>query len=102
MKKNIHELAVKHFGYQTQEDMFIEELAECIHATMKVKRIRKDAKLIPVEHIIHLAEEIADVEIMIEQMKILHELHEKVDTIKKEKLKKLAESIGAGRIKHKE
>lgn len=92
-KQTVYEQALRTFGYHTQEDMCIEELAEAIHAICKIKRIRSSMNIVPVEHAIALAEEIADVEIMIEQMKSLHDLYEKVESCKMSKLRRLKQAI---------
>lgn len=54
-----------HYGYNAQREQFEEECAEAILAAQKVKRRCSN------ENFINLAEEVADVLIMAEQMRIL-------------------------------
>ena len=55
----------QHYGYEAQREQFEEECAEAILAAQKVKRRSSN------ENFINLAEEVADVLIMAEQMRIL-------------------------------
>lgn len=71
--------AIEVFGEEAQENMCIEECAELIQAINK--KHRHEPHNIP--------EEIADVEIMIEQLKIINGCHEEVGRIREEKLQKL-------------
>lgn len=72
-------MAIEVFGEEAQENMCIEECAELIQAINKKHR-----------HELHnIPEEIADVEIMIEQLKIINGCHEEVGRIREEKLQKL-------------
>lgn len=62
--KRIIEIA-KHYGYEAQREQFVEECSEAILAVQKVKRRCSNGNFI------NLAEEVADVLIMAEQMRIL-------------------------------
>ena len=62
--------AVNHFGYQSQSMMAIEELAEL--SIEMCKYFQGD------NNVIQIAEEIADVQIMLEQLIILHDCREAV------------------------
>lgn len=82
----ILEIAIKTFGEAMQIDVAIEECAELIKELCKIKR--KGGGYIPT-----VAEEIADVEIMIEQLKLIFNCPLEVEIFKEKKLKRLAERI---------
>ena len=82
---NILKRAIEVYGIDSQMDMLLEECAELIVATNKVKRRKGDA-------LQNFFEEIADVEIMIAQMREYWG-NEKIDKWKKEKLKRLGELL---------
>jgi len=77
--------AVKHYGIDSQRMMAIEEMSELIKELSKNKRGQ--------DNIDAIAEEIADVEIMTEQLKIIYNCHLKVDYYKECKLKRLEERM---------
>lgn len=58
----IHQRALNKFGEQNQKDMAIEEMSELTQALMKERRGRES----------NVAEEIADVQIVLDQMKLLY------------------------------
>ena len=72
--------AVEIFGKEAQVDMMIEEMAELTKALLNERRGREN----------NVAEEIADVLIMIEQMKIIFENAETVEAYKTGKVNRLA------------
>ena len=76
--------AIEYYGAENQENMCVEECAELIQAINK--KHRGDPHNIP--------EEIADVEIMLEQLKIINCCRADVNTIKTQKLMRLKERIG--------
>lgn len=78
------------WGAFSQLDMVMEECAELIQAVSKFKRCntRREAAMREV----HLLEEAADVQIMIEQLRTLYD-DEVFKRIKKEKLERLEEMI---------
>ena len=78
--KKIYKEALQVFGHANQIDMIIEECAELIHAIQKHKRVR------PCD----VQSEIADVEIMCAQMRLIFP---GVSIIKKDKLIRLQEKI---------
>lgn len=82
-EKKILETAIRVFGESAQEEKAIEELAELICAIAH-KHCGRDA---------NISEEIADVEIMLEQLKIINNCHEEVNGIKYHKLMRLQEKI---------
>ena len=86
--KILYTAAVRKWGLQSQFGMLMEECAELIQATNKVMRKGDE----DVNTWRHLAEEMADVEIMIEQLKHVidwQNLEEKVATAKHDKLLRL-------------
>lgn len=72
---------IKHYGHIKQLEVAIEECSELIKAI--VKYIRNDVHMSPENvstgHIKAIIEEIADVEIMLEQLKIIFDCHEEVE-----------------------
>ena len=87
--------AVSLWGIQAQLDMAVEEASELIKAICKLKR--SGASL---EAVSAVAEEIADVEIMIEQLKIMFYCHDDVDDWEKYKLERLSRRIEEAEKKH--
>ena len=83
-KKEIYKKAIKKWGLTSQTTMLMEECAELIQAVSKLHRYGNPNKMY---------EEIADVEIMIEQIKQIYgEVGKK--EIKKHKLNKLEKLQG--------
>ena len=75
--------AVRHYGAAMQEDVAIEEMSELTQAIMHFRRGR--------EH--NMAEEIADVLIMLEQLIIIHDCRAVVEHYKAVKIARLRERI---------
>ena len=75
--------AIKTFGEKAQEEMAIEECSELIQAISHKHRGR--------EH--NIAEEIADVEIMLEQLKIINCCYGEVEKIRKAKIDRLLKRL---------
>ncbi len=82
MSKSISELnkeTAKHYGYEAQSNQLVEECAELIQAVSKYRRVTAvhpvdvDKKVVALDNLI---EEIADVEIMLEQVKYLLQIPE--------------------------
>lgn len=89
--KKIPKDAIEAFGLEAQIDQTIEECAELIHALNKVKRYPAQSA-----RVIDVRGEIADVEIMCEQMRAVFDDERSdysVDSIKASKLVNLAEMI---------
>ena len=90
LKKKIYHTAINKWGVGLQLGMLMEECAELIQATHKVMRKGE------VEQWEQLAEEMADVEIMIEQLKLTinwQSLEEKTESYKEAKLLRLKELV---------
>ena len=79
--------ALSKWGIDAQKNMLVEECSELIKAVMKLRRKRNG------ESLIEFLEELIDVEIMINQMKIFYDkdLLQTIKTQKLEKLQKLLE-----------
>ncbi len=73
--------AVEVFGKDTQILMYFEEAGELAQAISKYKRGFKNKA--------NIAEEIADVEIMLEQLKHIYQCHHSVEQIKQQKVMRL-------------
>ena len=81
--KSIYKQAIDKFGVVAQMGMAQEECAELIVA------ISKDIRYASIETANCLHEEIADVEIMLEQLKIIFDCHDIIDAVKEKKLDRL-------------
>lgn len=75
--------AIRHYGEAAQEEVAIEECSELIQAITHKHRGR--------EH--NIAEEIADVEIMLEQLKIINCCSKEVEQIRKVKINRLFDNV---------
>lgn len=82
----IYKAAVKHFGGANQVLKAIEELSELARALVQ------DEMGVPKANI-HVEEEIADVEIMLNQLRLLYDPRE-IDDWKDSKLERLAGMVG--------
>ena len=79
-QKEICRLILQKYGEENEVDMCIEECSELTKALLKFRR-RKRGELLPetVSSLLeNIKEEIADVEIMLTQMKILYDCEEEV------------------------
>lgn len=94
-KTKLYNSAVKLWGVNAQVDMAIEEASELIKAICKLKRSGAS-----IETVSAVAEEIADVEIMIEQLKIMLYCYDDVENWEKYKLERLSERIEEAEKKH--
>lgn len=94
IEEKIHRIA-HYYGADSQLDQTIEEVAELTVAIRKFKRNKGNNMNDKVSLLYDLAEEIADVEIMLEQLKILLPfVEEDVEKIKVEKLDRQIKRIG--------
>lgn len=85
-KIELYKKAIEKWGVISQVEMAIEECSELIQAIQKVKRSNT------IETNTHVCEEIADVEIMIEQLREIFE-SDIIDQYKTEKLERLERRI---------
>lgn len=81
--------AIAIFGTEMQQIVAMEELGELIQEVSKQLRGKGDPE--------HMAEEIADVRIMLDQLVIMNDLFKKVDEYREAKTSRLLESILAKR-----
>ena len=84
-KEHIYTLALAKWGKKTQAMMFMEEASELIKELSKNLRGEKNVD--------RIAEEIADVEIMTEQLLSMFDCRSKVLKFKREKLIRLRERV---------
>jgi NTP pyrophosphatase (non-canonical NTP hydrolase) len=77
--------AIYHFGYNHQSTKCIEEMSELIKEICK----NKDGQ----QNVEHIAEEIADVLITIDQMIIYHDIYDAVAQFRQEKLERLRQKL---------
>jgi len=89
--KMIYEEAIKKWGTALQTCMAIEEMAELTKELIKTFRGKLDSDKI--------AEEMADVEIMMEQLKVVFKNSGIVNTHKEAKLKRLANMLSLEELK---
>lgn len=98
MINDIHKIA-DHYGFKAQSVLLIEEMSELTKAICKYKRITEGGQIPskPItknEVIENIAEEIADVEIMLEQVKYLLNISDdKISKIKLAKIKRTLDII---------
>lgn len=90
--------ALAKYGATAQEDIVIEEMSELTKAILKHRRAGKFGQYDLSETINAVAEEIADVEIGLEYLKLINEMYspgfrQAVDGIKQYKLRRLAERV---------
>lgn len=90
--EELYKQALDYWGYEAQVDMCVEESSELIQALCKYKRAELNT-LEESKAIRNVAEEIADVEIMLEQMKLLFGVYEQVEMEKDFKLSRLRERL---------
>ena len=92
-RKKLYCKTFEKWGFNLQMGMLMEECAELIQATHKIIRLSNYNR----EKWERLIEELADVEIMIEQIKLGldgHNLEYRVEKVKNNKLKRLKEMLG--------
>jgi len=87
--REIYKKAIEKWGADFQILMLFEEVGELMQAISKIYRSKDKGEY----DFATLAEEIADVEIMLEQLKIIFGVEEGVKKIRKIKLKRLEEML---------
>ena len=88
-EKEILTRAVVTFGQQPQIIVAIEEMSELTKELCKSQRGGQNRD--------HIAEEIADVEIMLEQLKMIYNINPAVESWRENKIKRLAKRLEAVR-----
>lgn len=86
-EQKIYRAALAAWGADAQTLMVFEEMAELQKELCKAARGRDNRE--------QIAEEIADVEIMLEQMKVLHDCADAAAAYRESKLRRLAVRCGA-------
>ena len=88
--------AIAYYGNHTQTLVAIEELSELQKELCKYLRneATDEYDISTLEE--NIIEEIADVEIMLKQLKILHSCEANVEKVKKEKIRRLYERMHGG------
>lgn len=97
MNEKIKQIA-EHYGYDTQSRQLTEEMAELTQAINKFWRKSLDYGLMPPEKTpfnsrLNIIEEIADVEIMLVQIKHLLRCEHEVEEVKESKVKRQLKRI---------
>ena len=83
-KESIYRAAISVWGKDAQENQAIEEMAELTQAINKMRRQPSP------EHLDNLKEELADVQIMLDQLKLIHRISdEELQTYEDQKLQRL-------------
>ena len=94
-KEQLYDELLETYGQDLQEDVAIEEMSELTKAIIKMRRAKhsnnEEKRTAAYEN---LKEEIADVEIMLEQLILMHHIsQEELDEIKDNKLKRQQERL---------
>lgn len=87
-EENILLRAIVEYGAEAQTDMMIEEMSELTKALLKHRRKESEKTLD------NILEEIADVQIMLDQMKLIHDDGKATDKYRDVKLLRLAARLG--------
>ncbi len=102
MCKSVSELnkeTAKYFGYEAQSNQLVEECAELIQAVSKYRRVTTGVGLPVADYkktvaLDNLIEEIADVEVMLEQIKYLLQIPEdEIEAVKLFKVNRTKERM---------
>lgn len=88
LRDGLYKMALNTYGIEHQIFMVFEEMSELQKELCKFLRGKE-----PTAQRLRIAEEIADVEIMLDQMKIYFKNHEAVEKNKKYKLKRLKQNL---------
>ena len=86
-KQRIYKEALEMFGETSQKVMVVEEMSELIKELCKELRDRGNVE--------HIAEEVADVEITLEQIKLIYNISDMVEEQKNYKLNRFANKMAA-------
>ena len=89
-KQDLYKLVIETYGSEAQINQGIEEMAELIQA---INKFRRNPSVYPSWR--NIAEELVDVEIMLEQYKLIYNVStETISNFKSLKLKRLADRLG--------
>lgn len=84
-ERKIYDDAIEFFGVTSQKIMVIEEMSELTKELCKELRNRGNVE--------QIADELADVEITLSQIKIIYDIHQKVEEHKDFKLNRFAKNM---------
>jgi hypothetical protein len=84
-EKIVFESAIQHYGVEAQQKMVLEEMSELQKEICKLWRGR--------DAITHIAEETADMEIMLEQLKLMLNIEGKVNDFRQQKVERLVQRL---------
>ena len=87
----VYQEAIQQYGKESQIDVAIEEMAELTQALLHERRGRSA----------NIAEEIADVRIMLRQLELIFSCTEEVETLRQKKITRLAGRIHKDRLETK-
>lgn len=90
--KDVYISLIRKYGSQMQQDVAIEEMSELTKAIIKHRRKMASHKATTID-IENIAEEIADVEIMMEQLKIIYNCEYVVEKQKELKNIRIAKMV---------
>lgn len=91
MRDDILKKAIESYGEDKQVDMCLEEMSELAKALLKLRRSDEQEGLTMVARLADVLEELADVQIMLDQMRIIYGSTEAEEETK---LRRLAERLG--------
>ena len=89
--RNVYEDALRTWGAEAQTKMLFEEIGELMQAVCKASRVENWEQRMEVWY--NIAEEIADVTIMLGQMAVLFDVEDAVEACKQEKIARLVERL---------
>ncbi len=93
-KYKLYQAVLMKYGDRAQREMAIEECSELIKALCKYDRYFTDVDVDQGILRLNIIEEMADVEIMLEQLKIMFDFYNDFEKAKKTKLERLANRLG--------
>lgn len=85
--------AIEVYGSDAQIELAIEEMSELTKALIKMNRFKRSKNGNATLRRINIAEEIADVEIMLAQLKIIYDCNQIVNSIKDLKIERLEKKM---------
>ena len=95
-KRDVYMKALSTYGIKNQLVMCMEECAELAKECSKLYRLFSDNEYPKKADILFLAEEMADVEVMLEQLKLFYNLDSNIEAFKKSKIHRLADRLDDG------
>lgn len=86
--RDIYKMAIEKWGREEQTNLAIEEMAELMQAINKTRRYPNSLKARD-----NIAEEIADVSVMLEQLILIYDCQENVEDWKERKVSRILEHL---------